>query len=179
MKGSFWPRPHSSPQGSCCRCSAILQTPLLRAGDSSSCGESTPIGKRAQLTSILRMMSNLGPRAWSSDLCRGPLGHGGGVCTCAFTCMGQRHQESGFPADLDRTVKESLSNWTRKRNAIYCEPKLMQQDLWFHPNMQNANRKRNSRCYKNTCHEQASAPDALQILPLIFTVTLKPEYYYL
>ena len=87
--------------------------------------------------------------------------------------------ESGLPAHLDRPVKELLSNWTRKRNAIYCGPKLMQQDLWFHPNMQNANRKRNSRCYKNTCHEQAFVPDALQILPLIFTVTLKPEYYYL
>ena len=87
--------------------------------------------------------------------------------------------ESGLPADLDRPVKELLSNWTRKRNAIYCGPKLIQQDLWFHPNMQNANRKRNSRCYKDTCHEQAFVPDALQILPLIFTVTLKPDSYYL
>ena len=83
-------------QPSCKRCCYMLAT-------AAAVGESTPIGKRAQLTSILWMMSNLGPSTWSSDLCRGPLGHDGGACTCAFTCMGWRHRKSGLPADLDRS----------------------------------------------------------------------------
>ena len=62
---------------------------------------------------------------------------------------------------------------------IYRGPKLVQQDLQFHPNIQNANRKRNSRCYKNTRHELAFVPDALQVSPLIFTLILKFKYYYL
>lgn len=155
-------------QPSCKRCCYVLAT-------AAAAGENTPMGKRAQLTSILRMMSNLGPSTRSSDLCWGPLGHDGGVCTCAFTCMG-RKWPSCWSGQASQGVIIKLK---RKRNAIYCGPKLMQQDLCFHPNMQNANRKRNSRCYKNTCHEQAFVPDALQILPPIFTVTLKPEHYYL
>ena len=67
-------------QPSCKRCCYVLAT-------AAAAGENTPIGKWADLTSILRMMSNLGPGTWSSDLCWGPLGHDGGVCTCAFTCM--------------------------------------------------------------------------------------------
>ena len=64
-------------------------------------GESTPIGKRAQLTSILWMMSNLGPSTWSSDLCRGPLGHDGGVCN---SYLAGRSQDSDKHPTVDRTV---------------------------------------------------------------------------
>lgn len=152
---------------------------LLCAGKRSSCGGNAHIGKLAWLTSILWMMSKPGPSTWMSNLPRGPQGDGGSVCTCACVCMGWRHEESGLPADLDGPVGESLHDWAVKVLPLCCGPQLMQQDLPFHDNIQDTNRKSNTRCYMNTCCELVFAPDALQILPLILTVTLKPKYYYL
>lgn len=36
----------------------------------------------------LCVMSNPGPSSWMSNLRWGPLGNGGGVCSCAHVCLG-------------------------------------------------------------------------------------------
>lgn len=84
----FWWKAHSGltlmlslPQGSCCRCSAIQNMVLLGSGKSSNLGGNAPTG-------CPWVMSNLGPRSWVSKLHWGPLGHGGGVCSCAHVCLG-------------------------------------------------------------------------------------------
>lgn len=66
MKGLFWPRPHSSPQGSCCRCLAVLEHSAGMCWQQKQLwGKNALIGKPARLTSILRMMSNPEPSTWT------------------------------------------------------------------------------------------------------------------